>query len=205
MRRSREAVWGRRMAKRDRFDEVHVQATSRCGRRTATALTMRRARFLPLPGRREAVGCWRLCWPLVPTWAGGADAAATHAATAGCGFDVTSAPVGAFVDVFADPQFAVTARSPQLGATTCGPVDHWWTFAATGVPPELKFGPGPRHTAGPLPAGPYTLTTYDSHTFHLGKTVLWPGPGTHVHLRAYDPSNKLILDPFFEYDVALPP
>ncbi len=136
------------------------------------------------------------------TTGGGKDAGPSDSAATSCVFDVTDQHDGAFTDVFADPQYAVIARSPQLGATTCGPVDHWWTFAATGVPPELKFGPGPRHTAGPLPAGPYTFTTYDSHTFHLGKTVLWPGPGTHVHLLAYDPSNKLILDPFFEYEIA---
>ncbi len=132
-----------------------------------------------------------------------ADAGVDAASTAACAIDAAeTTDSAAFQDAFADPQYAILERQPTFGATVCNPVTHWWTFVATGVPPGLFIGPGARHTAGKLPTSG-TFQTADQHTFHLNPPMQWAGPGTHVHLVAYDAKKKLILDPFFEYDVAI--
>jgi predicted small secreted protein len=130
------------------------------------------------------------------------DTDAADTTSKACFVDVnTSLDTAAFNDVFQDPQYAIIAREPNLGQTVCQPVDHWWTMFATGMPPTFFLNTGKRHTAGDIPQQNYQVTTADQHTFHLNKTVVWPGPGTHVHLRLVDDKGKVLVDPYFEYDV----
>lgn len=151
----------------------------------------------------QAAALLTACADLSPASGSATDATASDAAAAAnCAFDgdATQSKV-IFQDVFADPQYALESREPALGATVCGAVEHRWTFVAKGLPPMLYIGLGPRHTAGDLPPGPYTTKTYDQHTFFLNKPIIWPGPGTHVQMEAYNSKGKLILDPYFEYDL----
>lgn len=133
----------------------------------------------------------------------GADSPDAKAASSCAADALHGGDAAAFTDAFVDPQYAVAQRQPDLGSAVCQPVDHWWTFASTGVPPSLKLGFGTRHDAGDLPGAKYTYSTADQHTFHIAPTITWPGPGHHVHLVAFDAAGKTILDPFFEYDVVV--
>ncbi len=108
----------------------------------------------------------------------------------------------AFKGGFVDPQYALLLRSPGLGATVCNAIQFSWTFVKDGDP-ELAIGFGARHDAGDLPPGPYWYTSNDGHSYLMEKPFVWPGPGRHVHLVAYTKAGKLILDPFFEYELAV--
>lgn len=108
----------------------------------------------------------------------------------------------AFPNTFVNPQYALLQRSPGLGATVCNAIQHSWAFVAAGDP-DFTIGFGDRHDAGDAPPGPFWYTTNDGHSFLMVKPIVWPGPGRHVHLVAYTLADKPILDPFFEYDLAV--
>ena len=182
---------------------------SRCGRESLTPLAA--LATLPTPPEVAMSVVSRLvalaallagCANLDNASGSTTDTAGGNDAKAACFVDAAAdADVAAFQDVFQDPQYAITARQPVLGETVCPPVDHWWTMAATGGPSVFFIGHGKRHTAGEMPDDSYQVTTADEHTFHMAKPILWPGPGSHVHLTLLDANNKALVDPFFEYDL----
>jgi hypothetical protein len=66
-----------------------------------------------------------------------------------------------------------------------------------------RFGviQGFRHTAG-VPSDEFLFQGVDAQNFETIDVVVWPGPGTHVHLVAMGPDGAVLVDPLLEYDLA---
>ncbi len=135
----------------------------------------------------------------------GADGADDDASVSADVWKCSADGTGLAVDVtaFAVSQYAITWRSPEFGETVCNGVIHHWRHAARGSP-AFYWGLGDRHTAGAFPIdGPFTKTTTDGYKAVVKTPLEWPGPGNHVHLIARSQHDgTLVLDPFFEYELA---
>lgn len=141
-------------------------------------------------------GCANLSGPAL---AGVADSSAGDAGAYGCTRDGDLATYDA--KIVADPQYELAWRMPALGATVCNGVVHSWVAKTQGTP-KFTWSLGPRHTAGNFPVTEIIKSSADGGQFTVSKPFVWAGPGTHVHLVARNEAGAVVLDPFFEYDIA---
>jgi len=100
-------------------------------------------------------------------------------------------------------RWTVNDRTPALGATgVSNGVVHSFTLANT-FSGDFGWSYGDRHNAGRV-SGALTFGSLDGHLYRGQETITWTGP--HVHVMAVDPvSSTVLVDPLFEYDVALDP
>jgi len=97
-------------------------------------------------------------------------------------------------------QLNLSVRSPDLGASDVAN-DITLSFSLDKQEPG-RFGvvQGFRHTAG-APIEDFVFQGVDAQNFETTQGVLWPGPGTHVHLVAVGPEGQVLVDPLLEYDL----
>ena len=97
-------------------------------------------------------------------------------------------------------QLNLSTRSPDLGAVDVSN-NAVLSFSLDKQEPG-RFGvvQGNRHTAG-VPVVSFVFQGVDAQNFETVEPVLWPGPGTHVHLVALNPDGQVLVDPLLEYEL----